>query len=72
MTPDRLETILAERGPPPRSPIAEGLRLVLLEGWKVTAAARQVGVTQPALSRSVKRLRRYDEQNRGETDDRTD
>lgn len=60
MTPARLETILAERGPPPRSPIAEGLRLVLLEGWKVTAAARQVGVTQPALSRSVKRLKRYD------------
>lgn len=67
MTPAHLETILAERGPPPRSPIAEGLRLVLLEGWKVTAAARQVGVTQPALSRSVKRLRRWDEQNRGET-----
>lgn len=60
MSPDRLEAILAERGPPPRSPIAEGLRLVLLHGWKVTAAARQVGVTQPALSRSVKRLRRYD------------
>lgn len=63
MSPDRLEAILAERGPPPRSPIAEGLRLVLLEGWKVTAAARQVGVTQPALSRSVKRLRRYDSEN---------
>lgn len=67
MRPERLETILSERGPPPRSPIAEGLRLVLLQGWKVTAAARQVGVTQPALSRSVKRLRRWDEQNRGET-----
>lgn len=61
MSPERLERILAERGPPPRSPIAEGLRLVLLEGWKVTAAARQVGVTQPALSKSVKRLRRYAE-----------
>lgn len=59
MSPDRLETILAKRGPPPRSPIAEGLRLVLLDGWKVTAAARQVGVTQPALSKSVKRLKRY-------------
>lgn len=60
MTSARLETILAERGPPPRSPIAEGLRLVLLQGWKVTAAARRVGVTQPALSKSVKRLKRYD------------
>lgn len=67
MTPARLEAILAERGPPPRSAIAEGLRLVLLDGWKVTAAARKVGVTQPALSKSVKRLRRWDEQNRGET-----
>lgn len=54
-----LEKILAERGPPPRSPTAEGLRLVLLDGWKVTVAAREVGVTQPSLSRSVKRLRKY-------------
>ena len=64
MSPDRLEAILAERGPPPRSPIAEGLRLVLLQGWKVTAAARQVGVTQPALSRSVKRIKKYEEKTR--------
>lgn len=63
MSPDRLEAILAERGPPPRSPIAEGLRLVLLHGWRVTVAAREVGVTQPALSKSVKRLRRYDSEN---------
>lgn len=60
MTPSRLETILAERGPPPRSATAEGIRLVLLKGWKVTAAAQQVGVSQPSLSRSLKRLRRYD------------
>lgn len=64
MTPARLETILAERGPPPRSPIAEGLRLVLLDGWKVTAAARQVGVTQPSLYRSVKRIKKYEEKTR--------
>lgn len=67
MTPDRLETILAERGPPPRSSIAEGLRLVVLRGLTVTEAARLVGVTRPSLSRSVKRLRRWDEQNKGET-----
>ena len=63
MSPDRLEAILAERGPPPRSPIAEGLRLVLLHGWRVTLAAREVGVTQPSLYRSVKRLKRYAAQN---------
>lgn len=63
MTPTRLETILAERGPPPRSPIAEGLRLVLLDGWRVTVAAREVGVTQPSLYRSVKRLKRFAAQN---------
>lgn len=66
MTPDRLETILAERGPPPRSPVAAGLRLVLLHGWRVTVAAREVGVTQPSLYRSVKRLKRYAARN-GET-----
>lgn len=64
MTPDRLEAILAERGPPPRSSIAEGLRLVLLDGWKVTVAARQVGVTQPSLYRSVKRIKKYEEKTR--------
>lgn len=64
MTPTRLETILAERGPPPRSPIAEGVRLVLLDGWKVTAAARQVGVTQPSLYRSVKRIKKFEEKTR--------
>jgi len=61
MTHDRLEAILAERGPPPRSPTAEGLRLVLLDGVKVTVAARRVGISQPSLSRSVKRIRKYEE-----------
>ena len=64
MTPDRLEAILAERGPPPRSPIAEGLRLVLLHGWRVTIAAREVGVAQPSLYRSVKRIKKYEEKTR--------
>lgn len=61
MKHDRLEAILAERGPPPRSPTAEGLRLVLLDGVKVTVAARRVGISQPSLSRSVKRIRKYEE-----------
>ena len=64
MHPDRLEAILAERGPPPRSPIAEGLRLVLLDGWRVTVAAREVGVTQPSLYRSAKRIKKYEEKTR--------
>lgn len=64
MNPERLGRILAERGPPPRSPIAEGLRLVLLHGWRVTVAAREVGVTQPALYRSVKRIKKYEEKTR--------
>lgn len=64
MTLDRLEAILAERGPPPRSPIAEGLRLVLLHGWRVTVAAREVGVTQPSLYRSVKRIKKFEEKTR--------
>ena len=61
MKHDRLEAILAERGPPPRSATAEGLRLVLLDGVKVTVAARRVGISQPSLSRSVKRIRKYEE-----------
>ena len=64
MSPDRLEAILAERGPPPRSQIAEGLRLVLLHGWRVTVAAREVEVTQPSLYRSVKRIKKYEERMR--------
>lgn len=61
MTPSQLEQILAERGPPPRSAIAQGLRLVLFEGRNITQAAKEVGVTRPALSKSLKRLKKYAE-----------
>ena len=60
MTPARLEQLLLLRGTHPNGPTARGLRLVLCEGWKPTPAAREVGITLPSLSRSVRRIKRLD------------
>lgn len=53
----KIEAIFAKHGPPPESKTAKALRLVLLHGWKVTKAAKEVGLLQPSLSRSLRRFK---------------
>lgn len=60
MTPARLETLLARRGPPPASPLAHALRRVIVQGATVSEAARAVGLAQPTVFKSLQRLRAYD------------
>lgn len=60
MTPQRLDQLLALRGPPPASPLADALRRVIVQGATVSEAARAVGLAQPTVYKSLQRLRAYD------------